>query len=422
MRNIDSEKMNSDKAKPDKKMPENAKPNKAKPDKKKKRKKKRHFRMPRLSRVIYLIFLILTVVFVSNRGGAISYALFYAALIYPVLAILYLLISRAAIRIYQDLPVREMKKNLDEPYTLLIENSGFFPIAGITLYTYGERSSFGEEIDGMQISLIPKEKREISTTFSCRYAGSYEAGIERLSFTDCFGLFTLKLKTPAPLYVQVLPVVNPETAQDAVKAVLELTSGTSGGRMKEQESILGNDLRTYVPGDPLKRIHWKNYARSGELFVRLPEEKDLALVSVVLRTRPMEVDPRKTEKPDPEKLRAWQEKRLMERDLFLTMAVSVAAYFAEQKRPVQFFYYNAGIMRTLVEDYEGLTGLCQELSRALVLRGDTEGVDILLALEAERWRCPVMTLTEESEPWQEDDEGISKWEVSSPGQAGAFGA
>ena len=391
-------------------------------DKKKKRKKKRRFRLPRLSRVIYLVFLILTVVFVSNRGGAISYALFYAALIYPVLAILYLLFSRAAIRIYQDLPVREMKKNLDEPYTLLIENSGFFPIGGITLHTYGERSAFGEEPDGMQISLIPKEKREISTTFSCRYSGSYEAGIERLTFTDCFGLFTLKLKIPAPLYVQVLPLVNPETAEDAVKVVLNLASGTSGGRMKEQESILGNDLRTYVPGDPLKRIHWKNYARSGELFVRLPEEKDLALVSVVLRTRPMEVDPRKTEKPDPEKVRAWQEKRLMERDHFLTMAVSVAAYFAEQKRPVQFFYYNAGIMRTLVEDYEGLTRLCQELSRALVLRGDTEGVDALLAEEAERWRCPVMLLTEEAEPWVDDDEQDSVSENSMAQEAGAQGA
>jgi len=222
--------------------------------------------------------------------------------------------------------------------------------------------------------------------------------------------------------VQVLPLVNPETAEDAVKVVLNLASDTSGGRMKEQESILGNDLRTYVPGDPLKRIHWKNYARSGELFVRLPEEKDLALVSVVLRTRPMEVDPRKTEKPDPEKVRAWQEKRLMERDHFLTMAVSVAAYFAEQKRPVQFFYYNAGIMRTLVEDYEGLTRLCQELSRALVLRGDTEGVDALLAEEAERWRCPVMLLTEEAEPWVDDDEQDSVSENSMAQEAGAEGA
>ena len=373
--------------------------------KRKKRKKKRHFRRPRLSRVIYLLFLIFTIVFVSNQGGAISYALFYAALIYPVLAILYLLISRAAIRIHQELPVREMKKNLDEPYTLLLENSGFFPIAGVTLHTYGERSSFGEEPDGVQLSLLPKEKREFSTTISCRYSGSYEAGIEKLTFTDCFGLFTLSMKIPAPLYVQVIPLVNPETAEETVRLVLSLTSGSSGGRMKEQESILGNDMAPYHPGDPLKRIHWKNYARSGDLFVRLPEEKDLAMVSIVLRTRSMEVDPRKNEDQDPVRVREWQEKRLKERDHFLTMAVSVAAYFAEQKRPVQFFYYNTGVIRLLVEDYDGLTRLSQELSRSLVLRGDTKEVDAALMKEAESWLCPVVTLTEEAEPWSDEDDG-----------------
>lgn len=355
--------------------------------KQKKDKKKKRLRRPRLPQVIYVLFLIAAIIYVSNRGGAFSYTLFYAALAYPVLAFLYLLYMRATIRIDQALPVRELKKNMDQPYVLKIVNSGLLPSAGITIHTYKGRAVFGEELNGKTISLLPKAEIEWETALSCKYSGSYAAGISRLTFRDCFGLITMTLKTPAPMYVQVLPVVNPDHSEETAKALLNLNMGASGGRMKERENTLGNEIKPYIQGDPIKRIHWKNYARSGELFVRLPEEKDLQLVSVVLLARP--VEGLEDETGD---LAAG---RLAERDRFLDEAASVAAYFAGQKRPVQFFFYNAGVKRMLVEDFEGLHSLGLELSKELVLRGDTAAVDTQVLAEAEHWNCPILTLKEE---------------------------
>ena len=352
-------------------------------------KKKKKIRLPRPSQAVYMLFFIAATIYVSNRGGAFSYALFFTLLCYPPLSLLYLLLTRASIRIYQELPVREMKKNVDEPYELTIENAGFLPSAGIMLHAYKGRAEFGEDMTEKWISLLPREKAEFRTTLSCRYAGSYAAGISMITFHDCFGLFTLKMKTPAPLNVQVLPMVNRDSSEETARMLLELAAGASGGRMREQENILGNDMAPYMPGDPIKRIHWKNYARSGELFVRLPEEKDLQLISVALFSRPI----RESGEGKEEEIN----KDLKRRDHFLDLAVSAAAYFAEQKRPVQFFFYNAGPVRILVEDYEGLQNLSRELSKALVLRGDVEGVDRIVSEEAGRWQCPTMRLVEETE-------------------------
>ena len=87
-----------------------------------------------LPRIIYMLFLIATIVYVSNRGGAFSYALFYATVIYPPLAWLYLLYVRAKIRVSQELPYREVRKGTEETYQLTIENSGWLPVSGIRLF------------------------------------------------------------------------------------------------------------------------------------------------------------------------------------------------------------------------------------------------------------------------------------------------
>ena len=135
-------------------------------------KKKKRFRRPRLSQVVYMLFFIAAIIFVSNKGGAFSYALFFAAIFYPPLALLYLLYIRSTIRIFQELPVREMKKNVDEPYELTLENAGFLPSAGIILHSYKGRAVFGEDMTGQWISLLPREKVEYKTTLAALGTGA----------------------------------------------------------------------------------------------------------------------------------------------------------------------------------------------------------------------------------------------------------
>ena len=313
-----------------------------------------------IPRGIYLLFLIATIVFVSKRGGAFSYVLFYATALYPPLAFLYLLYIRATVRIYQDTPFREIRKGTEESYYLTVENSGWLPASGLIL-SLETGTVFREDMTGQPLSFFPREKKEFRTRMRCVYAGSYITGIEGITFRDCFGLIRLTLRNPNPLRMQVLPVVTGMAGEDMSRVIWEMVHGAPG-RKREYENTLGVDLAKYSAGDPLKRIHWKNYARSGELFVRLPEEKEYDLLSIALIAR-------KGEKEES------AEDRLIRRDRFLEYAVSVAGILAEQRQPVQFHFYSSEVKRVLVEDLEGIQSLCRELSKEIILRDKADAIE-----------------------------------------------
>ena len=333
-------------------------------------------RKVRMNQILYAVLLSASAIYVSFRGGAFSYTLFYFLLIYPMVSILYLMLCRAGIRIDQDLTLRELKKYKEEPYHLVIENAGFLPIIGICLFS--ERTKFREDMTGQEFSLSPGERKCYDTGITCSLAGSYKIGITRLVFSDCFGILHLTMYVKAPLRVQVLPALTGDCSQDVDRALRELIQGVYAGGKTETENTLGNDMAAYSPGDPVKRIHWKNYARSGELFVRLPEAHPRQMIAVVLFCRP--------EKDSEEQLRR--------RDEFIEYSLSVASVFVAEKRPVQFLFYNAGVKRISVEDYEGLNKLCFEVTKELVLRGNIEESDAGLKLAASALLCPGFAIEE----------------------------
>jgi len=329
-----------------------------------------------LPRIIYMLFLIATIVYVSNRGGAFSYALFYATVIYPPLAWLYLLYVRAKIRVSQELPYREVRKGTEETYQLTIENSGWLPVSGIRLF-HRTGTVLREDMAGEVLSFFPKEKKVFSTWMSFSYAGSHEAGLDRITFRDGFGLMEITMRISNPLRLQVLPLVTSVAAEDMERATWDLTHGAPG-RQKDQENTLGVDLMRYNPGDPLKRIHWKNYARSGELMVRLPEEKEYRMLVIALFACPSEEG----------------KEGLIQRDRFLEYAVSVAGIFAEQRQPVQFLFFQGEVRQQLVEDLEGMQELCRALSREFILRGNPSAVEARLTEAAGQQDAPALYIRE----------------------------
>ena len=326
-------------------------------NKQKRSKEKRRRWVPR---VVYLLFLVAAVIYVSNRGGAFSYALFYTLLLYPPLAFLYLLYVRATVRIYQETPLREVRKGTEETYRLTIVNAGWLPTSGIVL-TRETGTVFREDMTGQVLSFLPREKKEFHTRIRCLFAGSYIAGIERIRFHDCFGLMSLSLRNPNPLRLQVLPAVTGMAGEDMNRVIWEMVHGAPG-RQRESENTLGVDLAKYTPGDPLKRIHWKNYARSGALYVRQLEEREFDMLAVALIAIPGVAEEN-------------EEERLSRRDHFIEYAVSIAGILAEQRQPVQFLFYNSDVKRVLVEDLEGMQSLCRELSKEIILRDRAESIE-----------------------------------------------
>ncbi len=327
-----------------------------------------------LPRVIYLIILIGAMVLVSNRGGAFSYVLFFSVLMYPIISLAGIIYTRMTLRISQDVPDRLLYKNTAVPYTLVLENSGIFPAGLIRLMDAVEIEDFRKDITSSCYSLLPGEKKKRETELSIRYAGSYSIGMVKLQISDCFGIIKMTYDVAAPLRVHVLPAVSDIAVNDINNHFSALVRTVNAFRTDRDEDYSGNDLRKYIPGEPINRVHWKNYARTGEMYVRLPEKQDSEMMNFALVTSLKELPP-------------------AEKDFFLEYITSAASWFAERRKPVQFIYYSSGIKKFIVDSYdsfqtfytEKLSGLGmaygEEDEEALIRAAGEQGGDLIILRE-----------------------------------------
>ncbi len=101
--------------------------------------------------------------------------------------------------------------------------------------------------------------------------GAYFGGTDRLRCFDAFGLFTHS--RPVTVEASARLLVRPRTAADFRGA--ELRAGGSSRRVephyRKTEDL--TEHRPYTPGDDPRRINWKLYGHSGDLFVREGESE-----------------------------------------------------------------------------------------------------------------------------------------------------
>lgn len=101
--------------------------------------------------------------------------------------------------------------------------------------------------------------------------GPHELGEATLNHRDLFGLFSLSTKARVvPTTGAVVPVAPRVTAQPR-----------SGPRQGHGATTIGPLPRPYVPGDDVRRIHWKATARTGDLMTRddEPSPGDLTVIA-----------------------------------------------------------------------------------------------------------------------------------------------
>ena len=321
-----------------------------------------------LPRVIYIVLLIGTCILVSNKGGAFSYVLFFSVLFYAPISFAYILYTMWALHIFQDMEGRLMYKNTSKNYQIQIENAGFLPISGIRLFYSDVTTLFKDEFTTDSFQLMPKESIYIETELTCRYAGNYTAGIERIELEDFFGIFKIKFGLQTPLRVSVLPVVTDIAVKDITRILDESMMGRNIFRLDLTENFLGNDLRKYMQGDSLNTIHWKNYARTGELMVRLPEKQNSDMLSLILITEDTGDDV----------------EDIKRRDIYLEYLVSVANYFAHMKKPVRIIYPDSGIKTFTIEDYKSFREFYHDRLRRIhgAIDEDTEKAMLDKSLES----------------------------------------
>ena len=287
--------------------------------------------------IIYFIVISACLVFASYYGGPVSYAPLYGALlIFPVSAA-YIFLNFRFLRVYQEIEVHRFPKGEDHRYRAVIENAGFLPVHKMRLYTHRDRCDLYEIEDGQILSLDIREKKELISGISCKYAGSYDIGLSNAALTDPFSIFTVVVKIPYNFRAVVSPRIT-----DIADSYLDLENLVNSTGLKSNwmtEETPGSDWRPYQRGDALNSVNWKVSAKLSELTVRIPDKMEKRTVTILMEAANV---------PD----NCQELEFLKKRDYFLEFIVSAAWHFAKQGVPVHLIYPSGKVSESEVESYE----------------------------------------------------------------------
>ena len=306
---------------------------------------------------IYLAELIAGIVFSSYYGGPVAYAPLYALLLVIPVSIIYIVINRSFLMVYQAVEVHKLTKGEDHKYRALIENAGLLPIHNMEIGTYKSRCNLYEIPDKTKLSLDIQEEREIVSGINCLFAGVYDVGIEKVSFTDPFHIFWVSFKIPYSFRV----IVRPRITDIAGKALDLENLYSSRGRKSERllEDTPGNDIRPYIRGDSLSNVNWKVSAKASKLMVRVPDKMEKRTLTILMNA-------------DNTPERDQDTEFLIRRDYFLEFVVSAAWIFGNQGIPVTIVYPVGIVKEHMVNTRESFMDFYNSVSDGVFYASDQE--------------------------------------------------
>ncbi len=187
--------------------------------------------------------------------------------------------------------------------------------------------------------LPPRQKRSYTARTWLVARGGFALGPTRIRSGDPFGIFRVSKVFPANEQLVVLPMLAEVSAFFSPPGLLP---GGQAIRQKSQDvTPHAAGVREYVPGDPLKRIHWRTSVRRDRLMVKEFERDPQSEVWLFLDAH----RGAHTSKPDAELERPPADDLFLLRrrkiqlpastlEYSISAAASLARYFLRERRSV----------------------------------------------------------------------------------------
>lgn len=242
--------------------------------------------------VNYLAAVALAVIFALYLSGRVGWFLVTAFVAAPFISVLMTLIFVRRIYVSCDADSVIMCKRDVCELTVNVTNGVFLPTPPI-LADMSDMPSVTASDKHYSISILPFDTDSFTVKYTASVCGPALIGVKSLRVSDYFGIFSFELKSAdiseLSFEVSVIPDIAEVNFSDpVVSRAAELTAfsddseDTTDAPAGKFGGFPGYDSREYIPGDPLKRINWKQSVKRRKLLVRLDDETTSSAVSIVL--------------------------------------------------------------------------------------------------------------------------------------------
>lgn len=218
------------------------------------------------NRISYIIILFLALIYIYFDGGFLPYTLFYIVLMTPAVSLLYMLIVYNTFKYSEKLEKREYQKGDILNYSLKLHNVTPFYIPCLTVNMHMEGRILIHGMKNERLALKPFEAQEFSFNVPTRYRGKYMVGISYIEIRDFLNLVSVKYKPGETKYIRVYPRVLPVDELEIPYVRISENEYLSRNRNTGHTEI--RDIRDYMYGDSLKKIHWKLSSKFSKLMTK----------------------------------------------------------------------------------------------------------------------------------------------------------
>lgn len=206
---------------------------------------------------------------------------FIAALLCIALAYAYVRLSARSLQFRESAHMSDCPRGSRIPFTVTLANTGFLVLLNIRarLHVSDAQGAIASETT-VSLTLGPHATCEIPFDVPLDHIGTFRAGLREVEVSDFLGLFRRTWQNATSSEIYVTPTV-PQVG------TVRFSSDSHVETSKPIKVVLADSLdyayvRDYVPGDPLKTIHWKLSARVDSYLTRLYEKNTSPGVLVIV--------------------------------------------------------------------------------------------------------------------------------------------
>lgn len=222
-------------------------------------------------RLLSLASVIAAAVLIGYRGGTASFLLFWTAVLIPVIALLYRRKIKSRFLVAFRVADHTVLRGESTTAVLTLTNNSIFPMTDIRLRLSEGKVRFSGGEEHLSCALLPGEMKQLELTLSCLHCGETAAGAEEILVRDIFGLTESRFAAVGK--INVLP--RTEHLSDLVIAPVRQIERQNLSRSYYGDTIPDGQLRPYISGEDVRRIHWKASQLQGRPILRnlIPEPK-----------------------------------------------------------------------------------------------------------------------------------------------------
>ena len=184
--------------------------------------------------------------------------------------------ASATVMVEGDMTEKTVHRGEDLIFTLRMRHNGLIPIAPILLDISDSSGSLEREV---RLKNMPRRVQSLRIPIHAAHVGVYPVGLRACVIEDLLGIVSKRIVLPDTSFsLTVLPRTFPTDP-------LELSPGDPGSEIMAratEDLNAPSDVRSYQPGDAMKKIHWKLSLRKGELIVRKFDEPILQDVLILM--------------------------------------------------------------------------------------------------------------------------------------------